>query len=220
MVMHRTLFREKFQALKKRFNECVSYDMNYDDVFNGLVKKQIEYADIDMICESIGIEIKVGVFYHLVRNKYDDIVTEVTDLLQEDNIPYLIYNEKLERFDRNDYNDKVTIIIKQLYSQPDIHFSGFTHLYEIRDDVPEIDECVEKFWRKLKGESFVGYKNIYLTPYYFLADGYIDNQRIMSDDDFQPNTEYEISLEDMIYRAVLLTEVNYRFVQWLDEMIE
>ena len=44
MAIHRTLFREKFQALKKRFNECVSYDMNYDDVFNGLVKKEIEYG--------------------------------------------------------------------------------------------------------------------------------------------------------------------------------
>lgn len=220
MVQRRSLFRDKFQALKKKFNECVSYNMIYDDTFNGIVKKGIEFANLEMICESIGVNINNGVFYHLVRSTYDDIVTEVNELMLEDNVPYLIYNQKLERYDRDEYTNKVMTIIKQVYSQPDIHFSGFTHLYEIRNDVPELNVCVEKFWKKLKGVPFKDSRNIYMMPYYFLADGYIDNQRIMSDDDFQPNTEYEISLEDMIYRAVLLTEVNYRFVQWINKMIE
>ena len=223
MVIRRNLFRDKFLALKKRFNECVSYNMSYDDEFNGLVKKGIEFADIKMICESIGIDNNRGVFYHLVQNKYDDIVAEENELLQEYNIPYLIYNQKLKRFDRDEYTNKVMVMIKQTYSQPeDIHFSGLTHLYEIlgHNTIPELDVFVEKFWKKLKGEVFKDYKNIYMMPYFFLTDGFVNNETFMSDDNLQPSEEYEISLQDIIYRAVLLTEVNYEFVQWLDKMIE
>jgi hypothetical protein len=192
-------FQNKFIALAQRLEEVSNFDLNYDDTFTRLRGKTIEYLDLSMVCESIGIK-NDDVFFALINEKFNSIIEELCVDIYSDTLPKLI-EKKVFDFKSKDgtsLKDRLMTMVKKFYIQ-------FTQ----EQDMPPIHELYELYWDRLSKRESLPQDPIYLCPYIFLDGHHIDE-----------GCQDEISLDVMLERACMINESHYRLLQWVITMCQ
>ena len=218
-----SLFQNKFRALAQRLEEVSNFDLKYDENFTGLRGKTIEHLDLSMICESIGISDN-EVFFELVQDKFNNIVEELCEHIYSDTLPRLI--EKgvfgFKSTDGTTLKDRLMIMVKQVYNNPDTHYIRFTQSHEI-ENMPQKHDLYDLYWKRFSQGECTNHHPLYLCPYMLLEDPHVDwsafaNSRSGNDENFPQSWQYEISLDIMLERACMIHESHYQLLQWVKMM--
>ena len=87
--MNPCLYRNRLKALRQRLFDIGKFDLSYDDDLSGINAQDIEYVDIKLVCESIGID-KTSDFCDMIHEQYDEIIDELSDSLRGKSISSMI----------------------------------------------------------------------------------------------------------------------------------
>ena len=205
--------QNKFIAIHDRIYELVKNELNIDvdSSFLDLIGRDMRYIDLELVCESIGIEKDDEVVSELI-DQFDYFSDELEDLMHSKNIAHLITDGYFGGFipknvfsPRTYFVNKMKEIVCMFYESSICHFPDSDNDSSI--SIPE--DFVDMYWENLEDEGSSKQKNyVWLRPRTYFND-VVDSS--------EKTAENEISLEAILKRIVLRSELYWAILDWLRE---
>lgn len=205
--------QKKYIAIHNRIHDIIKNDLNIDidSSFADLTSRDMKYIDLELVCESIGIDKDDEVVTELI-DQFDSFADELSDLMYKKNIAHLISDGYFGGFIPKNVFSPRTYFVNKLKEVVSMFYESSICIFPDIEDHSSIsipEDVVDMYWENLEDEGTSNQKDhIWLRPRAYYDDVIEDSQKI---------PDNEIRLETILKRVVLRSELYWAILDWLQE---